>query len=118
MAIGLGSRSNVVYLLDFGLSKCYKDKTTGAHIPYMDNKQFVGTARFASINAHMGIELSRRDDLEALGYVLIFLIAGKLPWQNLGPKGEDKMYEKILQIKVSTSIEKFCQGIPGIFSMS
>lgn len=115
MAIGVGSRSNVVYLLDFGLSKCYKDKDTGAHLQYLDNKPFVGTARFASINAHLGIELSRRDDLEGLGYVLVFMLRGNLPWQSLkkNKEGSDK-YENILQSKLNTTIEQLCQGLPCI----
>lgn len=111
--IGLGSRSNTVYLIDFGLAKCYKDKETGGHIQYMDGKLFLGTARFASINAHLGIELSRRDDLESLGYVLIFMATGKLPWQSLAKPEEKNKYEKILQSKLNTSIDKLCQSLPS-----
>jgi serine/threonine protein kinase len=115
LAIGVGTRSNVVYLFDFGLAKCYKDKDTGAHIQYFDNKPFLGTARFASTNAHLGIELSRRDDIESLGYVLIYMSRGNLPWQNLGKGNSDGKYEKILQCKLNTSIEQLCKGLPCTF---
>jgi len=113
--IGTGSRLNVIYLIDFGLAKHYKDRLTGKHIPFKDNKQITGTIRFASINAHYGMEQSRRDDLESLGYVLIYLMKGMLPWQK-GPKGDQKKKNtSILQCKVNTPIEKLCAGMPRIF---
>ena len=62
--IGVGKRQHVVYLIDFGLAKRFKDSKTGRHIPYRDNKQLTGTARYASLNTHLGIEQGRRDDLE------------------------------------------------------
>jgi serine/threonine protein kinase len=102
-------------LIDFGLSKKYKD-SLNVHIPYKDNKQLTGTARYASINNHMGIEQSRRDDLESLGYVLIyFLIGGQLPWQGLKAKTKYEKYSKICSKKVDTPIEDLCEGIPNEF---
>jgi len=66
-------------VIDFGLAKRFKDNQ-GVHIPYQTGKSLTGTVRYASINTHLGIEQSRRDDLEALGYVMIYLIAKELPW--------------------------------------
>jgi serine/threonine protein kinase len=82
MAMGLGKNSNVLYFIDFGLSKRYRNPKTEKHIPYGENKEMIGTPRFASINNHLGRELSRRDDLESIGYVIVFLLRGFLPWQG------------------------------------
>ena len=76
-----------VYLIDFGLTKRYMDDK-GKHAKYNDKKNFVGTRRYASINTHVGIEQSRRDDLEAIIYVLIYFLRGRLPWQGLKAKNK------------------------------
>ena len=81
--IGLGRKSNILYVIDFGLSLQYRNIKTHQHIPYRENKSLVGTARYASINAHLGIEQSRRDDLEGIGYVIVYLCKGWLPWQGI-----------------------------------
>lgn len=113
-SIGIGMRLNVIYLIDFGLGMTYKNKLTGTHITFKDKKEIVGTIRFASVNAQDGMEQSRRDDLESLGYVLIYLIRGALPWQKC-PKGTQKRREDaILQCKQKISIEKLCTGLPCI----
>lgn len=78
--MGSGSRSDILYLIDYGLSKRYSDPKSGAHIAFREGKQLTGTARYASLNTHLGQEQSRRDDMEAMAYVLIFLINGSLPW--------------------------------------
>ena len=112
--IGREERLNVIYLIDFGLAKMYKDRQTGTHLPFKDKKQIVGTIRFASINAHYGMEQSRRDDLESLGYVLIYLIRGELPWQKISNDNEEKKDSEILKCKVGLTIEKLCSGLPCI----
>lgn len=89
-----------LYIIDYGLSKRYVDDQ-GRHIPRATNKGFRGTLRYASINMHQGIENSRRDDLESLGYVLIYLIKGKLPWQNLKVPRKRKS-EQIARVKTIT----------------
>lgn len=98
-------------MIDYGLAKKYKTDT--GHIPYKDNKQLTGTARYASINNHLGIEQSRRDDLESLGYVLIyFLKNGDLPWQGLKAKNKYEKYSKICEKKTNTSLKTLCENLP------
>ena len=103
--IGHGKKQNIVYVIDFGLAKRYRDPKTGEHIPYKDNKSLTGTARYASVNAHLGIEQSRRDDLESIGFILIYFLKGSLPWQGLQGKNINDKYDRIKDKKVSTTIE-------------
>lgn len=102
--IGYGSNFTLVYLIDFGLAKYYME-SQGNHIPFIEKKGMIGTARYASINAHLGNEQSRRDDMEALGYLLIYLAKGKLPWQNINAETKDEKYEKIKAMKLQLTIE-------------
>ncbi|KAG9140928.1 hypothetical protein Leryth_010449 [Lithospermum erythrorhizon] len=130
--MGLGRRANQVYIIDFGLAK-------------KENKNLTGTARYASMNTHLGIgkcpssfvncylarlsaqyfelillftniEQSRRDDLESLGYVLMYFLRGSLPWQGLKAGTKKQKYDKISEKKVSTSIEALCRGYPSEFA--
>lgn len=114
--MGLARKGNLVYIIDFGLAKKYRDPRTHQHIPYRENKNLTGTARYASINTHLGIEQSRRDDLESLGYVLMYFNFGSLPWQGLKAATKKQKYERISEKKMSTPIEVLCKGFPSEFS--
>lgn len=113
--MGLGKKGNLVYIIDFGLAKKFRDTRTLRHIPYRENKNLTGTARYASINTHLGIEQSRRDDLESLGYVLMYFNLGALPWQGLKAANKRQKYERISEKKLSTTILSLCKGFPSEF---
>ena len=110
--MGLGKKGNLVYAIDFGLAKKFRDNRTHQHIPYRENKNLTGTARYASINTHLGIEQSRRDDMEALGYIFMYFLKGAVPWQGLKAKTKAQKYEKISEKKLSTPVEELCKGAP------
>uniref|UniRef100_A0A1I8HXX6 non-specific serine/threonine protein kinase n=1 Tax=Macrostomum lignano TaxID=282301 RepID=A0A1I8HXX6_9PLAT len=99
--MGIGRHCNKVFIIDFGLAKKYRDSRSGKHIPYREDKNLTGTARYASINAHLGIEQSRRDDMEALGYAA----------------NKKQKYQKISEKKMSTPVEGLCKGFPAEFTM-
>jgi len=111
--IGYKSKCRIVYLIDYGLSKLYYDESKKLHISFSDNKNLVGTARYSSINSHLGIEQSRRDDLESLGYTLILFAKGRLPWQGYRTKNKIERYSKIMETKMIYSSEKLCTGLPS-----
>ena len=111
--VGRGKKRNIIYAIDFGLSKKYRDPKTGLHIPYRDGKSLTGTARYASINTHLGIEQSRRDDIEALGYIMVYFLKGTLPWQGMVINDPKKKYDKIKQLKYDTKLEVLCEGLPN-----
>ena len=113
--ISKNNSNEKIYLIDFGLAKKFRDPKTGLHIPYKDNKSITGTIRFTSIYTHLGIEQSRRDDLECFIYTLIYLIKGKLPWQGLKSKNKEEKCQKIMEKKMNIKISILCQGLPKNF---
>jgi len=110
---GLGECQHHVYLIDFGLSKAYYDGEK--HRKYRDRLALTGTARYASLNAHHGIEQSRRDDLEASGYMLMYFLRGAMPWSGLSAKTQKEKFARIAQVKGETSLDALCEGHPSSF---
>lgn len=103
-----------LYCIDFGLAKKYVDNS-GNHIPFSKSRRFVGTARYASLAAHEGLELSRRDDLESIGYILVYLFKGRLPWQGIRHKDKRKRYKLIEEMKKKETAESLCKDMPREF---
>ena len=96
---------DVLYLIDFGLSKRYRDPKSGQHVKFINNRRLNGTARYASIHALEGYETSRRDDLEGLCYVLIYFLNGHLPWERIKNRNKQERYKLILNMKKKISAE-------------
>jgi serine/threonine protein kinase len=98
-------------LIDYAQTKLYKDKTTKEHIPFKENIKFSGNIWYSSLHAHQGYEQSRRDDLESLGYMLVYFMKGKLPWQSVKDKEEAKVYK----MKHETSLKDLTKDLPKEF---
>ena len=113
--MGRDAKKKQLFLLDFGLSKKYRSSSTLKHYPLIKRKKLTGTARYASINALNGITQSRRDDLEAIGYVLMYFLKGRLPWQGMVNKNKEQRYLKIMETKRDTTPEELCKGFPVEF---
>ena len=110
--MGLNDLSQYVYIIDFGLAKKYRSSRTLEQFPFVNRRKITGTARYASINALRGYEQSRRDDLEAIGYVLIYFLKGKLPWMGIEAKTKEQKYKKILEKKIDISTKDLCEYLP------
>ena len=113
--MGAKEDNGKLYILDFGLAKKYRSSRTLVQYPYIKKKKLTGTARYASIHALEAYEQSRRDDLESVGYVLMYFLRGSLPWQGLKVRSKDDRYKKILEKKKATKTEDLCRGFPQEF---
>lgn len=113
--MGSGNNSHILYIIDFGLSKRFIDPRTGEHIPYRDGKSLTGTARYASLNTHIGQEQSRRDDIESIAFVMVYFLKGKLPWQGVIAHEKEDKYKKIKEKKIDTPITELASGLPPQF---
>ena len=113
----MGKNGEKIYLIDYGLAKRYRDpKRNNKHIDYKEGKSLINSrVRYASINNHLGIEQSRRDDLETIGYILVYFYLGKLPWMGLRAATKREKYSKILKKKMSVSIDKLCENMADEF---
>lgn len=111
ITVGIGKKSKYIFCIDFGLSKKYKN-SKNVHIPYKDGKSLTGTARYASINTHLGIEQSRRDDLECLAFSILYMLKGSLPWQGLKMKTKKEKYAAIREMKINMKLSDVMTNVP------
>jgi len=109
--MGIDKNIDNLYIIDFGLAKKYRSSRTKEHIPFKVNKKLTGTIRYSSVNASRCYEQSRRDDLESIGYLLVYLVKGSLPWQGLKIGQNDDRYKMISKKKKKTKVEDLCSGI-------
>jgi serine/threonine protein kinase len=113
---GIGTNAHILYIIDMGLAQRYRDMKSFVHRPYKEDRGLAGTARYVSVNVHLGVEQSCRDDLESVGYVLISLRKGRLPWQSLKARSRDKKdKDPLAAMKMETSPELLCRDLPTEF---
>ena len=113
LCIGYKGKEKNIYLIDFGLSKIINnDKKNQFLFNIKSEKIVIGTVRYISMNAHLGNEQYKKDDLESLAYMLVFFIKGELPWQNLKAKSRKEKYTKIYQKKKHTVNSELCNFLP------
>lgn len=101
-----------MYLIDFGVSKYFIDQETHKHIAFKNKKDFQGSAMYSSVWSHLGAEKSRRDDLDSIAFIMIYLLKGELPWQKVKAKTKKEIKNTITELKVSISPMELCKGIP------
>lgn len=105
---GVNENLNNLYIIGFSLSK--KWCIDGNHINYRTERPLKGSAKYASVRSLLGYEYSRKDDMESLGYMLLYFANGSLPWQHLG----NDTY-KIMKSKITIDLKKLCRGLPECF---
>jgi len=118
MVMGRGVHRNTLFLVDLGLAKSFISRDTCRHKEATKvRRTLTGTARYASINAHYGKDQSRRDDMQSIGYVLVYLAKGRLPWQGIKASNSSQRYQRICEIKLTTSTESLCRGLNDEFKL-
>ena len=110
--IGTGDWSRRVFLIDFGLTRLFRNPATHKHITQVKGLDITGTIRYSSINSHLGLTQSRRDDLESLVYVIVYLVKGRLPWQGIAVHPGQVHHDEVLKLKQETTAETLCKGLP------
>ncbi|KAK3943171.1 kinase-like domain-containing protein [Diplogelasinospora grovesii] len=113
LLMGVGKQGNLLYIIDFGLAELYEEFQG---LEDREGLPFLGTDRYASLNSHNGRQQSWRDDLESLGYSLVYFARGSLPWQGLNGAAGDERHQLIKEKKMSTSVEELCEGLPNEFA--
>jgi serine/threonine protein kinase len=116
MVMGVGSSAHHLHLIDLGLARRYWDQRLQRHVPFREGRPLTGTARYCSINCHLGAEQSRRDDVESAGYVFIYLLLGHLPWQGIRVADPEQRTTRIGERKMSTPIEVLCRDVHPVFA--
>lgn len=114
-ALGIGELSNQVFLIDFGLAQLFRNPATRSHIVRINGSSTIGTIRYSSINCHLGLTPSRRDDLESLVYVIVYLVKGSLPWQGITVQPGQIHQDEVLRVKQATTVKTLCEGLPQLF---
>ena len=113
--IGKNDNKKIIYIIDFGLAKKYRNSQTLEHIPFRMTKRLTGTARYASVNALKGGEQSRKDDLESLAYMILYFLRGSLPWMGVAGITKGDKYKKIYYLKKNIGADKLFEDLPDEF---
>jgi serine/threonine protein kinase len=111
-----GVSGSTYWLIDYGLAKKYI-REGGEHIPQIINKPVVGTPRFVSRHVHAGSQSARRDDMESLGYVFIYLAKGALPWNTKKSDTRKEKLKFIAETKTNTTTKELCKDLPNVFEL-
>jgi casein kinase 1 len=113
--LGIGEFSNQVFLLDFGHAQLYRNPSTRSHKVQINGCGVIGTICYSSINCHLGLTPSRRDDLQSLVYVIVYLAKGRLPWQGIIVQPGQIHEDEVLRVKQATMVKALCKGLPQPF---
>jgi serine/threonine protein kinase len=113
--LGIGKLSNQVFLIDFGLAQLFHNPTTGSQTMQINGSSTIGTVRYLSINCHLGLTPSWRNDLESLVYAIVYLAKGSLSWQGIIVQPGQIHQDKVLRVKRATTVKALCKGLPQPF---